>query len=222
VAETTGPIRSTRSDRTDTTREKRVTDERPKPRFGELAPEGWKWEPPADATPEEPTGAEARTPAPVVSPWPVRPAARDSAPVPAPAPAPAAATFGPDGRPVNRADRIATIALLAIGLIWTANTISSLVSLPDVMNQVMEIWGIDSAYTGTATANTAGVAGAALTFLVFALTAVYSIRRVRQNKLAFFIPIIGAVVAGLISFTVVTIAIMADPVILDTLTRVSP
>lgn len=191
-----------------------MSDERPKPKYGELAPEGWSWTPPKDPAAEEPeasAGAGASAPgasAPAQAPR--QAAARQ--PTPPPPPYNPAAAAMPDRK---RGDMIATFLLLAAGVISTTNTVVSMLQLPAVMQQVMDIYKIDGAYAGTSTAQTAGSVGAALLVLIFALTVYISVRRLRVNKLTFFVPLIGAVLSFAVSTACIAIAFFADPALVQ-------
>lgn len=220
-----------------------MADERPKPKYGELAPEGWSWTPPSDAHPDSPATADAgagapegvpgsgsgsdstgkpagtpRWPAPTTPPvQPGADAGRADAGTGAPEP-------GVPGAPTvpKRGDRIATMILLVIGAFWSINSAFGMFSLPEALQQAMDILGIEGTYTARDTANSAGVTGGVLTLLTYALTVVYSLRRVRANKLAFFVPLIGAFIAFVISFTVYIIAMTADPALMDGILRTAP
>jgi hypothetical protein len=197
-----------------------MTDERPKPKYGELAPEGWSWTPPKDPAAEEPeagAGATGSGPSAPAAPGSAAsgPASRQAAarqPTPPPPPYNPAAAAMPDRK---RGDMIATFLLLAAGVISTTNTVVSMLQLPAVMQQVMDIYKLDGAYAGTSTAQTAGSVGAALLVLIFALTVYISVRRLRVNKLTFFVPLIGAVLSFAVSTACIAIAFFADPALVQ-------
>ncbi|QJU53967.1 DUF6264 family protein [Herbiconiux sp. KACC 21604] len=202
-----------------------MSDERPKPKYGELAPEGWVWQPPQERQPESaPTAPPAPSPTGPASAGPTSLAQQPSRqPASQHWAAPTPGTEVPGAAPApRRGDRIATMVLLVIGAFWSVNTAFGMFSLPAALQQAMDILGISGTYTAYDTANSAGVTGGVLTLLTFALTVLYSLRRLRANKLAFFIPIIGAVVAFVISIVVYTIAMTADPALMDGLLRTAP
>ncbi|GAA2236549.1 DUF6264 family protein [Herbiconiux moechotypicola] len=183
-----------------------MSDERPKPKYGELAPEGWSWKPPQQEEPEsEATPASAAA---VANPAPPASPAAPIAGTPDPG-APGPAT------PKNRSgDRIATILLLAAGLLATVNMVSSFLVLPDVMNEFMQMQGISGTYGADAQASSAGAVGATVLVVIFALTLVWSIQRMRAQKLSFFVPLIGAALSFATNLVVVLVALLADPSIL--------
>ena len=199
-----------------------MTDERPKPKYGELAPDGWVWQPPQEARPDptldagDPSSAPAAVPgasAPGTAPWPApsTPPAPGAAPQPG-APAPAARGGG------GTADRVATIALLGFGLLSTVNSVVSLLGIRDLMQQFMDLQGIAGTYTAP-NAGTIGATSAVILIVVFALTAVVSVQRLRAHRLAFFVPIIGAVLGFVTLFIALAMALVGDPAIMDALTR---
>lgn len=84
-------------------RETPPEDPRPRPQFGELAPEGWSWQPPPEQRPRH-------------------------NPPPPPASRPAASPGG-----VPRWDRPLTLALLILGLLGATFAASVLIALPDAV-----------------------------------------------------------------------------------------
>jgi hypothetical protein len=193
-----------------------VTDERPKPKYGELAPEGWVWKPPADPAHDETPDAPAQPGASgAPSSWPAPRGPQLGAPVPPPAPG------APPGARSGQGDRIATIVLLALGVLGTVNMVTSLLTLPAVMQELMGIYGVSGVYAGDDAARTAGIVGAALVVPIYAFTVLISLRRLRANKLTFFVPLIGAVVAFTVNTIVVLIALQADPAVFDAISRMS-
>ena len=189
-----------------------MTDERPKPKYGELAPEGWVWKPPAEATPAEEPDATGQPRASGSSSWP----APRTPPMGSPAPPPEG--MAPTAR-TGQGDRIATIVLLVLGVLGTFNMVTSLLTLPDVMQQLMQFYGVSGTYTGADAARTAGIAGAALVVPIYLITAWLSLRRLQAQKLTFFVPLIGAVVAFIVNTVVVLIALQADPAMFDAISR---
>ncbi len=200
-----------------------MTDERPKPKYGELAPEGWVWQPPQEAQPAEvpdagtspsPSvgGPGATAPGPAAGTWP----APSTPPVAGPAPQPGARAGTAAGS--GTVDRIVTIALLGFGLLSTVNSVVSLLTLRDLMQQFMDMQGIDGVYSAPA-AGAIGATVAVILIVVYALTAIVSVRRLRAHKLAFFVPIIGAVLSLIALFIGIAMAVAGDPAIMDSLTR---
>ena len=219
-----------------------MSDERPKPKYGELAPEGWVWQPPkpptddADATAEGqapgasphagPSGrfgeasAPGQAPRPVGRPAPTRqPASGALTPKPGPTPA----TL-PDGspKPVNVGDLVATVILLVIGFIATANSVSGLLSLSTIIQQVLDMQGVDVAYTATAAAGVLGSIGSVGLVLLYGAAVWLSVRAIRLRRLAFFIPLAIAVLSFMLLFFVLILAFFADGAVVHAMFDATP
>ncbi|HKH07628.1 MAG TPA: DUF6264 family protein [Agromyces sp.] len=170
-------------------------DERPRPQYGEYAPEGWTWKPPAGE--------------------------RTSDPAPQMATPPAAASARPrstDGRPERPADRFITIMLLVIGVFGTWSTISTLQSLPDLLpdaiRRASEMLGTSAAaidYTPGPEVPAILLAGSIFQVVLWLLTAWWSISRIRARRLAFWVPLIGGAVSFIALYAVMFIVILGDP-----------
>ena len=119
-------------------------------------------------------------------------------PVAAPAKAPA-----PNPRRGN-VDRIVTIALLAYGLVNVVMTAISYLDLPTVLQQSMQILGIDGEFSNFAQGRLWGGIAAVVLVIGYAVTALVAFRRLRAGKRAWWIPLVGAAVTMIL----VTICIM--------------
>ncbi|MFB2556563.1 DUF6264 family protein [Herbiconiux liangxiaofengii] len=200
-----------------------MTDDRPKPKYGELAPEGWVWQPPKEAEPDP--GVEAAPDAsskrsavsPAAPSAPAGPASpstdarsggpanADPAGIPAPAPARKRAV-----------DVNITIVLLVLGVLSVGSSVATLLDLNGYMTTAGATFGL-GAYPANEVTRITGVTGAVLHVLLLAATVWWSIRRIRSQKLAFFVPIIGAVVSFLLTCVCVAIAFSQAPELLDAL-----
>ena len=100
-------------------------DERPRPQYGEYAPEGWTWQPPRGETTSDPAPQMATPPPPR--------AAR----------APSAASVDRSMRPERPADRAVTILLLVIGVLGVWLSIGVLQALPESMQLLHTQEGIE-------------------------------------------------------------------------------
>ena len=180
-------------------------DYRPRPRYGELAPEGWTWTPPQD-----------------------EPAPAASAVVSTPA-SPARAAWGSADRPVSAKpgtvpgtapawDRPLTISLLVFGLLGAYFTISMLGSLPQAWAMLYSQAELgEYAVTDSVTAIiSAGSIGQAV---VWVAAAVSSILLLLRGRRAFYVPIIGGVVAFVLLVAVVGVVLAGDPALLEYLSR---
>ncbi|MGR0318305.1 DUF6264 family protein [Agromyces sp. ZXT2-3] len=168
-------------------------DERPRPQYGEYAPEGWSWQPPAD----DRTDAAASAPAP-----PPPPAA--------PARGPEPATGDATTRPPRTTDRFFTILLLALGAIGAWNTSVSLQQLPGAIQGVYTDQGVGT-YTPQPWLPTLALVGTVFMLALYAAVLGWSIMRLRARKLAFWVPLVGGAVAFLATMVLTSIVFLTDP-----------
>lgn len=177
-------------------------DYRPQPRYGELAPEGWSWTPPQDEIPAASAPVPPATASPLgsvpVGSVPLGTAQRDAA---APAQAPAW-------------DRTLTISLLFLGLLGAFFTISMLVALPESLQLIytQAKLGSYSAAAGVAGLITGGSIGQAVVWLA---TVVVSMLLVARHRRAFYVPLIGGVVAFVLLVATMAVVLSGDPALLD-------
>lgn len=169
-------------------------DERPRPQYGEYAPEGWTWQPPND---------DRYAPA--------------STPEPAPVAAPAAAASVSD-RPDRPADRIVTIALLVLGLLGLWMSIGTIQAIPDQLPQAIrqagEMLGTGAAdvdYTPGPEVPGTLLVGSIAQVVLWLVTAWRSVVRLRVRKIAFWVPLVGGFVSFVLLYTVMFIVIAMDP-----------
>ena len=167
--------------------------ERPKPQYGEYAPPGWSWNPPADTVVPDPRGSETEP----------RPAAAPSKPMAA--------------HPV---DRLLTIVLLALGVFFAVPTLLDPSSFATTLEDLYTSQGIGT-YASPDLARTLGVAIALAQSLVVAFAVWISIRRLRAGKRAVLVPILGIVATVVLSMIVAGIAILGDPTFADYVSRMS-
>jgi len=131
----------------------------------------------------------------------------------APTPAPVAETPTRDavrapGRPW---DRIITIALLAYGVVNVIMTAMSYLDLPPLMNQSMQILGIEGEFTNYAQGKIWGTAAAVVLVVGWIITAWLSMRRLRSGRLTWWVPLVGAVVTMIVASVCITVPMMGDP-----------
>lgn len=223
--------------------------QRPRPAYGEYAPEGWSWTPPGqenagagspaaetaagptgDATAARPgTGRVPGVPHNLGAPGAANPRAVDPAPAQA-SPAPTANAQPAAGQQHYRGaapqpgkaersllgDRIITIVLLVLGALGALYSAVSLYSLPasiSLMGSALEI----SNFSVPAIVGTVGTVGALLIFAIYALNLIYSLQRVRARKLAFWVPLVAAVLAGIASVGFNAFAIAQVPELIQQL-----
>ncbi|WP_350349446.1 DUF6264 family protein [Agromyces sp. G08B096] len=176
-------------------------DERPRPRYGEYAPPGWSWQPPA----ERESAAEPATP---------------------PTAAPAASGF-PDGAPAaHPVDRGWTIALLVFGALGALYNAFSLLVLPQ---SVLESARLSAAVLGTEppASFTPGPVvpvaiglGVALQLGLWLGALLWSRARMRQGRLAWWVPVLAGVAAFIVVLVVGMVVFASDPEFYRTLSSV--
>lgn len=108
-------------------------------------------------------------------------------------------------------DRIITIALLAWGLVNVLTSAGAYLDLPSVMNQSMELLGIDGEFTNFQQGRVWGTAAAVILVLGWAMTAFISFRRLRTGKRTWWIPLVGAAITLLIASVCLMVPMMGDP-----------
>ena len=169
-------------------------NDRPRPEYGEYA------------TPQEQAKAIAKS-----QPLPPRaerpaPIAEYAAPVPPP-------NIGSPGTPVPRggsANRLATIFLLALGLVYLVGGSPSYLALPATLDTVYKQWGIGS-YAATSFASTIGIVVVVSQAVIWLIIAVIAIRRLRRGRSSWWVPLIGAVVTFVVTVILMAVVIMSDP-----------
>ncbi|MFO7689867.1 MAG: DUF6264 family protein [Cryobacterium sp.] len=164
-------------------------DRRPRPQFGELAPEGWTWEPP------------------------VTPAA-GGAPPPAEAAPAIEPAIEPAGRTVPGWDRPVTLSLLIFGLMATLTTIAMFIGIPDALQSVYTQQGLGT-YEPAASVPGLLLAGSVSAGLLWALTLTAAIMLLVRARRAFYVPIIGGVLGVIVTLAVMAVILATDPTLLN-------
>ena len=182
-------------------------DERPRPQFGELAPEGWVWHPPKDADRLE-TGHPAAEAHPGRPATPVRSREEELL-----------AQAGGE-RPVPAWNQPVTILLLIVGIVGMFLSIGTLAAAPDSIQLLYANESLGT-YKPAPSVSTILLAGEISMVGIWVISAVVSIFRLTRHKLAFFIPIIGGVVAFIALFVFFTVIIASDPTLVDFYGRLS-
>jgi len=175
-------------------------DYRPQPRYGELAPEGWTWTPPQD---EHAPAASA-----VVSPEPV-PATQGAADRPSPA-APGRAGTGT----APAWDRPVTLSLLVLGVLGTFFTISVLGSMPEALQMLYTQASLGD-YTAADSVAAIITGGSIALAVLWLATAGVSVMLLLRGRRAFYVPIIGGVVAFVLLVAAMAVVLAGDPALLD-------
>ncbi|MBM7831386.1 hypothetical protein JOE59_002091 [Agromyces cerinus] len=176
-------------------------DERPRPQYGEYAPEGWTWTPPVD---ERAAAADA--------------ANAESAAALAPA-APAA----PSGAAAARAhpiDRMWTIALLIFGVFGALYNSLALFQLPATALESAKLsasmLGVDGPadFTPGPAVPVFIFIGIALQLALWVGALLWSRARMRASRLAWWVPLLAGVAAFIVVVVVGMLVFTSDPTFL--------
>jgi len=108
------------------------------------------------------------------------------------------------------ADRIITIALLALGAYGALNLALSLQQLPQSMRLTASLLGLESLDVPEAV-GIAGIVGAIAVLAIYAVNLIFSIQRMRARKLAFWVPLAAFGLALVVLFVCSTIAVVQLP-----------
>lgn len=170
---------------------------RPRPQYGELAPEGWSWNPQQDEQgPAAEVHSRAQQP---VSPLAARPQ-------------PAISTGRAGGAPGW--DRPLTLGLLVLGLLATFFAVSVLNALPQAVQMLYTQEDLGT-YTPGASVTGLIIGGSILEGVLWLATAAVSVLLLVRGRRAFYVPLIGGVVGVVVIFVFLSIALATDPTLLD-------
>jgi hypothetical protein len=111
----------------------------------------------------------------------------------------------------RRMDAAVTIGLLAAGALNLLLSLGSYLDLSASLSGAFQLMGIADAYTTTSSTGPVGVAILVVTVAVYVATAAISVRLIRRGRIAFWVPLVGAVVATLVSAVLVSSLLTADP-----------
>jgi hypothetical protein len=172
------------------------SEQRPRPQYGEYASTEERLA--AGGLPLEPDPPRPETR--------IDPASlKTTGPTPPPAP----------GAPIAYPwDRAITTGLLAFAAISIVTNVRNLIGFSATMREAYELSEYGE-YTSTALADTIGVAILASQVVIFAIVALVSVARLRAGKRSFFVPLAGAVAAGIIALVLVVIAMAGDPALAE-------
>ena len=109
-----------------------------------------------------------------------------------------------------RFDAAITIGLLAAGLVNVVGSIGANADPARAINQSYALFG-GGTYTATEQTSVIGIAVNVVNIVVFVLTAWIALELVKRKRIAFWVPIAGAVLATVITSLLVLSLIVADP-----------
>lgn len=193
--------------------------QRPQPRYGEYAPEGWQ---PVTSDPAQGSGSAPAS-------EPTRPgvphnlglgAAGESTPVDQPAylaqPQHHAAspTPPPAGRQPSVADRVITIVLLVIGAFGALQFALGMLTLGTQLEIIATTLGAEN-FTLPAGMTILQSVGTITMLSIFAVALIWSVQRLRAKKIAFWVPLSGGVLAFILLFVFALIGIVMVPELIE-------
>jgi hypothetical protein len=108
-------------------------------------------------------------------------------------------------------DALLTVMLLGIGLAWVLWSIPNSVDFADTLNRSYALQGYTGHYGPVALASTIGLIMNISSITLWAITCGVSIAALRRHRRAFYIPLIGAVVTGVVVLALTLIAMLNDP-----------
>ncbi|WP_209561361.1 DUF6264 family protein [Frigoribacterium sp. PvP032] len=191
-------------------------DPRPRPRYGEYAPEGWvNPVPPADAAPPAGQGEPVPTGQQPTS-WSQHPQQGQGAGGAQPYQGP------PTSAPVlstgRRVDRVATFVLLGLA---GYNVISNIVLVSGFSRTLLSAFSaqgypVDD-FTGQAALQQAGGAIAIVSLVVFVPMIVLTVRRLRAGKVTFWVPLAAGAVVTIVQMVLVLSVFLGDAAFVQSL-----
>ncbi|AGW41936.1 hypothetical protein O159_19170 [Leifsonia xyli subsp. cynodontis DSM 46306] len=197
--------------------EEQQPDERPRPKFGELAPPGWSWSPPEDVgrldtARRSPAASESLDADVYENGQPGAPARTEDHR--AEPPERRSPYSPPPQADAPRWNLAATIALLIVGLVGMISSIGTLQALPSsirLLHTTQQLGDFHPADSVGALIATGSIVMAGLWFLSAGL----SVWLLLRKRLAFYPPIVAGVVTLIALFVIAGAVIATDPALLD-------
>jgi hypothetical protein len=107
-------------------------------------------------------------------------------------------------------DVLLTSTLLLFGVVDIINTFSTVSNLGPALREGLAAQGVES-FSSDALASEAGGAANVVRLVVLVLTIVFSLVQIQRKRIAFWIPIVGAVIAGITLIVAILVTVMSDP-----------
>jgi hypothetical protein len=124
-------------------------------------------------------------------------------------------------RAPRRFDAAITVGLLAAGLVNVVGSLGANADPSRAINQSYALFG-GGTYTVTPQTSVIGIAVNVVNVVVFVLAAWIALELVKRKRVAFWVPIAGAVVATVITSVLVLTLILADPAFQQIMSRGGP
>lgn len=184
-----------------------MTDDRPRPRYGEYAPEGWVNPVATDDAAQEARVAEQDARVAVTA----DARSGDGAPT-----APPVLTTG------RRIDRVATFALIGLGAFGAIQAVARAPRYAD--DQLAQFSQFDADLTGftsSAALQTFGIVMAVFAVALFAFSTWWSLRRLKAGRLGFVVPLVAGIVFSLVQGFGAAAILMSDPVFAASMQKIT-
>ncbi|WP_341952619.1 DUF6264 family protein [Salinibacterium sp. TMP30] len=107
-------------------------------------------------------------------------------------------------------DVLLTSTLLLFGVVDVINTFSTVSNLGPALREGLAGQGVES-FSSEALAAEAGGAANIVRLVVLVLAIVFSLIQIQRKRIAFWIPIVGAVIAGIALVVAILVTVMSDP-----------
>lgn len=188
-----------------------MTDERPRPQYGEYASDA------EQASALERSGATVPTPAKSPTPSTV-PAPQSSAPDPASRRTARASDALPGGTASRIADRTATVFLLSFGFVYVVGSSISYLNLASALSDLFTQMGIGH-YTPTSMTSAVGIGIIVGQAVVWLIVVAWSYRRITTNRTSWWVPLLGVIASVVITAILLGILLAGDPAFIAYSTR---
>lgn len=113
-------------------------------------------------------------------------------------------------RRAHPVDRIVTIALLGFGLFTVITSIPGYLRMPEAMQTVYDQFGAGT-YSDGELADALGIVAIVSQAAIWILTAAFTVWSLKRDRFSWWIPVVGGAVAFASLMIIVSIALMADP-----------
>jgi hypothetical protein len=161
-----------------------MADDRPTPRYGELAPEGWVWSPPADPHAAEVEDTQQEDPDPQ-------------------------ATEGTPAKPYRVVDASISVFLLVTAVMFSSSSVPSLFGLRSTIDMFYADRGLGE-YGGGSAVDIAGAVAAIAQLVLLAATIWITVRLIGQRRRSWPVPLLMGALALIVTFGCLVLALVAD------------
>lgn len=134
---------------------------------------------------------------------------------------PAAPMWGarsPAQAPGQAANRVITVGLLVYGAVNVLLSVFSFFDLPAVIASTYRVMGISGSFENEAAARTWGIVAALVLIAGYVVTVLLSVRALRRRRVAWWIPLVGAVVTYIVVSVCIAVPMVNDPTFLSYVT----